>query len=164
MLFAADPPPAKLPTTPTPALGWTLRRRLAITPRSFMQAYAIHGLISGAIAICFALMQLWIIVGFCVLQVGVVSGFYLHFALHAFDGESIRVTEDGDLDVEVVRGRHVSHHHFNPAWTRIERGGKNGIELYLCSGTTRVEVGHFLTPAKRRAFERDLQRVLRQLR
>lgn len=160
MLSAADPPPA----SPVPDFGWTLRRRLAITPRSFMQAYAIHGVISGAIGLCFALMELWVIVGFCVLQVGVVSGFYLHFALHAFDGESIRVAADGNLEVEVVRGRDISYHQFNPAWTRIERGGKYDAQLYLCSGTRRLEVGHFLSPARRRAVEHELRQALRQFR
>lgn len=151
--------------TASPALdiGWTLRRRLSITPRSFMQAYAIHGLISGAIAISFALMHLWVIVAFCMLQVGVVSACYVHFALHAFDGEAIRLAPNGWLDVDVVRGRHVSHHHFNPAWTRVERGGRRDAAIFLCSGTQRVEVGHFLTPSGRRQLELELRRALRQL-
>lgn len=157
------PVPPQLAASPAPAFGWTLRRRLSITPRNFMQAYAIHGLISGAIAISFGLMQLWVIVGFCILQVGVVSACYLHFALHAFDGESIRVATDGSLDVEVVRGREIAHHHFNPAWTRVERGGKHDAAVFLCSGGECVEVGHFLTPAARRALELDLRRALRQL-
>ncbi|WP_187395101.1 DUF2244 domain-containing protein [Pigmentiphaga aceris] len=160
MLSATDPPPAD----PAPALGWSLRRRFAITPRSFMQAYAIHGVISGAIAICFGLMQLWVIVAFCMLQVGVVSACYVHFALHAFDGESIRMADDGNLEVEVVRGRDISFHQFNPAWTRVERGGKDSARLYLCSGNQRVEVGHFLTPVRRHALERELRRALRQFR
>lgn len=161
MSSASVPPLADASSAPAP--GWTLRRRLAITPRAFMQAYAIHGLISGAIAISFGLMQLWVIVAFCVLQVGVVSACYVHFALHAFDGEAIRVAPDGSLDVEVVRGRSISHHRFNPAWTRVERGGKHEAEIFLCSGAERVEVGHFLTPGGRRALELELRRALHQL-
>jgi len=160
-MLSTVPPPAVESSAPVP--GWTLRRRLAITPRAFMQAYAIHGVISAAIALCFALMQLWVIVAFCVLQVGVVSACYVHFALHAFDGESIQVDADGTLDVEVVRGRAVSHHRFNPAWTRVERGGRGDAEVFLCSGTQRVEVGHFLTPRARRELELELRRTLRRL-
>lgn len=155
-------PPSTVASS-APVTGWTLRRRLAITPRAFMQAYAIHGVISAVIATIFGLMQLWVIVAFCVIQVGVVSACYANFALHAFDGESIHVAADGNLDVEVVRGRTVSHHRFNPAWTRVERGGKRQAAVFLCSGGQRVEVGHFLTPGARRQLELELRRALRQL-
>jgi uncharacterized membrane protein len=160
-MLSTLPPPVVAPSAPVP--GWTLRRRLAITPRAFMQAYAIHGVISAVIATCFALMQLWVIVTFCVIQVGVVSACYVQFALHAFDGESIRIAADGTLDVEVVRGRAIAHHHFNPAWTRVERGGRGEASVFLCSGAQRVEVGHFLTPGARRRLELELRRALHQL-
>jgi uncharacterized membrane protein len=160
-MLSTDPPPAVAESAPVP--GWTLRRRLAITPRAFMQAYAIHGVISAAIAVCFGVMQLWVIVAFCIIQVGVVSACYVHFALHAFDGESIVVAPDGTLDVAVVRGRTVLHHRFNPAWTRVERGGRRDAAVFLCSGSQRVEVGHFLTPGARRALELELRRTLRKL-
>lgn len=140
---------------------WTLQRNCSLTPRQALFAYAL--LCSGALAvgIAFLLQGIWQVLAFTLPELTLVGLALLLYARHATDHERIALTE-ASLVVECVRAHHCSSIRLDPLWTRVAPPALGARALVrLESRGVRVEVGRFVTEARRRQLARELRQALR---
>lgn len=152
-----------LPGQPTHIAGlahWRLVRRCALTPGQLLLSYAAVLAVSGLTAMLFGWRGVWMVPLFCLLQAVLAGAMYLNYFIHAIDGEQITLRRGGTLAIEVVCGLRTRRYVLNPAWSRVERGGRFRDRLWLCCSQDRVEVGTQLRPGEKRRFERELKQAL----
>ncbi len=123
--------------------------------------------IGGVLAIlgtAFWFLGSTVVAGFCVLQIFVVFGSGLLFAVHATDGECITLYPD-KLVVQLYDGLHSRSYTWHPHWVRIVEGrGRSKGCFWLCHGNTRVSVGRHLSLYRRYKTAAEITRALRMCR
>jgi uncharacterized membrane protein len=143
---------------------WTLQRNCAMSPRQVALAYAV--LCAGSLAVSLAVFLLhgiWVVFAFSLLELSLVGLAMLVYARHALDHETIALS-DACLLVECVEADRHEQARLDPLWTRVSVGGERRRALIrLESRGVKVEVGRFVTEARRRQVERELRQALRSV-
>lgn len=148
---------------------WRLARNCSLTPRQVARAYAVLCCASGAVAAGFLLRGVWIILAFSCCELALVGLALLVYARHALDHERIALSEHCLL-VECVQAGRRRQARLDPLWTRVLEGGHAGHDghdggrhalLRLESRGVQVEVGRFVTEARRRQVAAELRQALR---
>lgn len=139
---------------------WFLKRNCSLTPRQLASAYLLLCVGSFGIALVFVLEGLWIVLAFALVEMAAVGAALLHYARHALDCEHIALS-DRCLLVERVRGRRTEQVRLDPHWVRVlPPSGRRGL-IEIESRGIRVEIGAFVTDARRQELARELRRELR---
>ena len=144
---------------------WRLARNCSLSPRQVARAYALLCCASGAVAVAFLLRGVWIILAFSFCELALVGLALLVYARHALDHERIALS-DSALVVECVEAGEHRQSCLDPLRTRVlEHGGTKGRHalLRLESRGVQVEVGRFVTEARRRQVAAELRAALRSL-
>lgn len=143
---------------------WTLQRNCAMSPRQVALAYAV--LCAGSLAVSLAVFLLhgiWVVFAFSLLELALVGLAMLIYARHALDHETIALS-DACLLVDCVEADHHEQARLDPLWTRVSVGDERQRPLIkLESRGVKVEVGRFVTEARRRQVERELRQALRSV-
>jgi uncharacterized membrane protein len=143
---------------------WTLQRNCAMSPRQVALAYAV--LCAGSLAVSLAVFLLhgiWVVFAFSLLELSLVGLAMLIYARHALDHETIALS-DACLLVECVEADRHEQARLDPLWTRVSVGDERQRPLIkLESRGVKVEVGRFVTEARRRQVERELRQALRSV-
>jgi len=143
---------------------WTLQRNCAMSPRQVALAYAV--LCAGSLAVSLAVFLLhgiWVVFAFSLLELALVGLAMLVYARHALDHETIALSE-ACLLVDCVEADHHEQARLDPLWTRVSVGDEKRRPLIkLESRGVKVEVGRFVTEARRRQVERELRQALRSV-
>jgi uncharacterized membrane protein len=140
---------------------WTLQRNCSLSPRQVALAYAL--LCSGAltVGIGFLLHGVWQVLAFTLPELSLVGLALLLYARHALDREFI-VLSAGGLTIDCVS---ANRHHIirlDPLWVRVSLPDRPSRALLrLESRGVRVEIGRFVTEARRRQVARELRLALR---
>lgn len=140
---------------------WTLARNCSLSPRQVARAYALLCCGSGAVAVGFLLHGIWIILAFTFCELALVGLALLVYARHALDHERIFLSEHCLL-VESVQAGQALQARLDPLWARVLEPGR-GAMLRLESRGVAVDVGRFVTEARRRQVARELKLALRKL-
>lgn len=144
---------------------WRLARNCSLSPRQVARAYAVLCCASGAVAVAFLLRGVWIILAFSFCELALVGVALLVYARHALDHERIALS-DAALVVECVEAGERRQSCLDPLRTRVlEHSGAGGRHalLRLESRGVQVEVGRFVTEARRRQVAAELRAALRSL-
>jgi uncharacterized membrane protein len=144
---------------------WRLPRNCSLSPRQVARAYALLCCASGAVAVAFLLRGVWIILAFSFCELALVGLALLVYARHALDHERIALS-DTALVVECVEAGERRRSCLDPLRTRVLEhrgaGGRHAL-LRLESRGVQVEVGRFVTDARRRQVAVELRAALRSL-
>lgn len=138
---------------------WLLKRNCSISPRQLMLAYSGLCIASLAIALAFAWHGVWAVLGFAVLELGVVGCALLYYARHATDNERI-VLHDNSLLVELTQGGKVRCFTLMRHGIRLQPSTAQRGMIRLESSGTGVEVGRYLTARKRHELLLELRHEL----
>lgn len=143
---------------------WTLQRNCSLSPRQVALAYAV--LCTGSLAVGVAVLLLhgiWIVLAFSLLELALVGLALLIYARHALDHEHIALSE-ACLVVDRVEADRHQQARLDPLWTRVTlSGGRRRALIRLESRGVKVDVGRFVTEARRRQVERELRQALRNV-
>jgi len=143
---------------------WTLQRNCAMSPRQVALAYAV--LCAGSLAVSLAVFLLhgiWVVFAFSLLELSLAGLAMLVYARHALDHETIALSE-ACLLVDCVEADRHEQARLDPLWTRVSVGDERRRPLIrLESRGVKVEVGRFVTEARRRQVERELRQALRSV-
>jgi uncharacterized membrane protein len=140
---------------------WVLKRNCSMSPRQAVAAFAV--LCSGAfcIALVFALLGIWVVFAFALLETAGIAVAFVHYARHATDYEHIALS-DGCLLVERVQGGRRQQVRLDPYWTRIALPNQRRRALIgLESRGVKVEIGSFVSEPIRQQVAQELKRELR---
>jgi uncharacterized membrane protein len=140
---------------------WLLKRNCSLTPRQLGIAYAALCVLSFSVATMFALHGAWLVLGFSFLEMGAVAWAFFHYARHATDHEHIALIE-GCLLIERIEAGKVQQTRLDPYWTRIGLPDHRQDLINLEARGVKVEVGRFVTVAKRRRVAQELRQELRR--
>jgi uncharacterized membrane protein len=141
---------------------WLLQRNCSLTPRQVGRAYALLCAMSLTVALAFFLRGIWIVLAFALLELGCVGLALLIYSRHALDRERIALF-DGCLLVESIRAEVKSQARLDPLWTRVIAPDEARHTLIgLESRGVRVEVGRYVSEARRRQVARELRHALGQ--
>lgn len=143
---------------------WTLQRNCAMTPRQVALAYAV--LCTGSLAVSLAVLLLhgiWVVLAFSLLELALVGLALLVYARHATDHEHIALS-DACLLVERFEADRREQAHLDPLWARVSLDEARRRSLIrLESRGVQIEVGRFVSEARRRQVERELRQALRSV-
>lgn len=139
---------------------WLLKRNCALTPCQLACAYAVLCFGSFSVAAMFAFRGAWYVFVFAVLEMAAVALAFFQYARHATDHEHI-VLADDCLLVERVQARHIHQIKLDPYWTRIALPSRTQDLISLEAKGMKIDVGRFVTEAKRRQVAHELQDGLR---
>ena len=140
---------------------WTLQRNCSLSPRQVALAYAVLCAGSLAVAVAFLLHGIWFVLAFSLVELALVGLAMLVYARHATDHEHIALS-DASLLVECVQADHIEHVRLDPLWTRVIVPDERRRSLVaLESRGVKVEIGRFVTDARRRQVARELRQALR---
>lgn len=143
---------------------WTLQRNCAMTPRQVALAYAV--LCTGSLTVSLAVLLLhgiWVVLAFSLLELALVGLALLVYARHATDHEHIALT-DACLLVERFEADRRELAHLDPLWARVSLDeARRRTLIRLESRGVQVEVGRFVSEARRRQVERELRQALRSV-
>ncbi|HEX8786110.1 MAG TPA: DUF2244 domain-containing protein [Telluria sp.] len=139
-----------------------MQRNCALSPRQVLYSYAL--LCAGSLTVSFAVLLIhgiWVVLAFSLLELSLVGLALLIYARHATDHEHIALS-DACLLVECVQADHCEQARLDPLWTRVCVDDQRRRPLIrLESRGVKVEVGRFVTEARRRQVERELRQALR---
>jgi uncharacterized membrane protein len=140
---------------------WFLKRNCSLTPGQVGKAYALICL--GALGIALAIFMLhgiWFVFAFTLLELGGIALALLHYARHALDHEHIALS-DGCLLVERIQAGRREQVRLDPNWTRVALPGpRSGCLIRLEARGVQVEVGAFVSEARRQQVAVELKRAL----
>lgn len=140
---------------------WTLQRNCSLAPRQVARAYALLCGASLAVAVGFLLQGVWLVLAFSLVELTLVGLALVLYARHATDHERIALSDAGLL-VECVRADRREHTCLDPLWTRVVVPDERKRSLIrLESRGVKVEIGRFVTDARRRQVARELRMALR---
>ncbi len=139
---------------------WLLKRNCSMTPRQFGMAYGMLGLFMLLIGIGFALLGIWFVTAFALLEIGAIALALVHYARHATDREHIALSE-GCLLIERVEAGKVQAIRLDPCWTKIAVPDRKRTLIKLESRGVQVEVGGFVSEELRQQVAQELRRELR---
>jgi uncharacterized membrane protein len=109
---------------------WQLQRRCALSPRQFGACFAGLACVSALVAGFFWAMGARYVTAFACVEMLLVGGAFVWHALHASDGERLRITE-GCLQLERSDGLHVAREELPLAGLRVSARADGAIELSL---------------------------------
>ena len=138
---------------------WLLKRNCSLSPRQLAFAYAILFLLSLAVAGIFVLLGAWIVLAFAILEMAGAALAFLHYARHATDHEYIALV-DGCLLIERVQAGRIRQFRVDPHSTRIAAPKRSQDLIDLEARGVKIQVGRFVTAAKRRQFAQELREEL----
>jgi len=138
---------------------WVLKRNCSLSPRQLATGYGVLCSLALIVAGFFTLHGAWYVLGFAILELAAVGLAFLHYGRHAGDREHIALL-DNYLLVELIQAEQTQQVRLDPRWTRVDPPGEYWGLIGLEAGSTRIEVGRFLTQLKRREFARELQGAL----
>lgn len=138
---------------------WILRRNCSVTPRQMVLAYACLCAGSMGVAAMFVLQGIWVVSIFSILELSVVTYFFVRYARHATDYERITLHSD-DLLILTVQAGVVYETHLNPNWTNIEVESKPRTTIYLKSAGKKIRIAQFVNESMRRQFVHELRNQL----
>lgn len=140
---------------------WTLQRNCSLAPRQVALAYAAVCTVSLAVAVAFLVNGVWLVLAFSLAELAAVGLALLLYARHATDHERIALS-DGALVVECVQAQRRRVTRLDPLRTRILLPDGPGRALVqLEARGVLVEVGRFVTDARRRQVAHELRQALR---
>lgn len=146
---------------PSPS-RWELKRNCSASPRALLLAFASVAALSLAIGAAFALLGAWLVLPFVGAEIAALALAFAWCCRHAGDRETLEW--DGQrLALTRIDGARTEAHEFNPLWTRVEvRVGRTPAhaQVFLRSHGRQVEVGRYLTGARRTALAADLRAAL----
>jgi uncharacterized membrane protein len=140
---------------------WLLKRNCSLAPRELAWAYAVLCVLSLSVAMMFTLQGAWYVLVFSMLEMSAVALAFLCYARHASDHEHI-VLVDGCLLVEKIVAGKVQQTRLDPYWTRIALPDRTQDLINLEAKGIKIEVGRFVTVAKRRQVAQELRQELRR--
>jgi uncharacterized membrane protein len=140
---------------------WLLKRNCSLTPRQLALAYAVQCVLSFAVAMMFTLQGAWYVLIFSMLEMSALALAFLYYARHATDHEHIALV-DGCLLVERIVAGEVQQIRLDPYWTRIAVPKQTESLINLEAKGVKIEVGRFVTAAKRRQVAQELRQELRR--
>lgn len=136
---------------------WSLQRRCALTPRQFGGCFLALAVLSALVALFFWAQGVRFVAYFAGLEVlALALAFGIH-AIHAADGERLRLQGDR-LIVERRTGLRVQRHEMGLAALRVAEGGDGAIELRVRGQV--VPIGRHADAARRRQVLTDLRRLV----
>jgi uncharacterized membrane protein len=138
---------------------WLLKRNCSLSPRQLAFAYAVLCVMSFSIAMMFTLQGAWYVLVFSVLEMSAVALAFLYYARHAADREHIALV-DGYLLVERIEAGQIKQTRLDPHWTRIALPTRAQDLINLEAKGVKIEVGRFVTVAKRRQVAQELRQQL----
>lgn len=138
---------------------WILKRNCSLTPAQLVRAYGVLCALSFAVAAVFTLRGAWVVLAFATVEMAAVALAFLHYARHATDHEHI-VLVDGYLVVKRVEAGRVHQVRLDRCWTRIAPPSGTQDLIRLENRGMTVQVGRFVTGAKRRQVAQELRREL----
>jgi uncharacterized membrane protein len=141
-------------------LEWTLPRNCSLSPRQVARAYAALCCASLAVSTGFLLHGIWLVFAFSLLELALVGIALLVYARHATDHERIALSE-GCLLVECVEASLRRESRLDPLWTRVVVSDERRGLVRLESRGLHIEIGRFVTDARRRQVARELRQALR---
>lgn len=141
---------------------WTLQRNCSLSPRQVALAYAVLCAFSLTVSLVLLLLHgVWIVLAFSLLELALVALALVVYARHALDREHILLA-DSVLLVECVRADRCEQARLDPLWTRVLAPDERRRPLIrLESRGVKVEIGRFVSEARRRQVERELRQALR---
>ncbi|GAB3538026.1 hypothetical protein GCM10027343_02700 [Noviherbaspirillum agri] len=126
-------------------------------------AYAVLFILSFAVAAAFMALGAWHVFAFTILEMVAVALAFLHYARHATDHERIALMDDCLLVEQVLAGE-TRQVRLDPYWTRIALPRHARELIALEARGVKVEVGGFVTEARRRQFAQELRQELHSSR
>jgi len=140
---------------------WLMKRNCSISPRQLMLAYSGLCVASLGIAIAFSVRGAWYVLGFSVLELGIVGSAMLYYARHATDSERI-VLRGEWLKVELTEGGKARSFTLACRGIRLTvLSAPPGLIRLQSAGTgVEVEVGRYLTTRKRHELLLELRHEL----
>jgi uncharacterized membrane protein len=139
---------------------WLLKRNCSLSPRQVGWAYGLLCLGAIGIALLFALLGIWFVFAFAVLEMAGLALALLHYARHATDREHVALS-DGCLLVERIEAGERRQVRLDPYWTRIAVPDRQRSLIRLESRGVRVEIGGFVSEEVRQQVAQELRRELR---
>lgn len=135
---------------------WLLERNCSLSPRQLGLAYGIQCFLSFMIAaLVLTLHGAWLVLAFAIIEMAAVAWAFLHYARHATDHEHISLTDSGLLVERVEAGR-VLQTLLDPRRTRVVMPASTRDLISLEARDIRIEVGRFVTGARRSQIAREL--------
>lgn len=140
---------------------WYLKRNCCLSPGQLGLAYAFISGTTVAIAImCMILHGAWQVMTFAIIELTGVATAFLSYARHASDHERIALMEDCLL-VEQVRAGQSLQTRLNPKRTRVAGPDRDTHLVDLEASGVHVQVGQFVTEARRYRLAHELRQALR---
>ena len=139
---------------------WLLKRNCSLSPGQVARAYGALCATVLAIGALFALLGVWFVFAFGLLETGAVMLALLHYARHATDREHIALS-DGCLLIERIEGGRVHAVRLDPCWTRVTVPSRRRSLIRLEARGVHVEVGGFVCEEARLTVAQEMRRELR---
>ena len=141
-----------------------LRPHRSLSSRGALWMVALVGLAWSVMALAFASMGAWPVLGFFGLDIALFAWLVWLNVRDARRREEVHVSRTA-LDIRrfCPRGLNREHHRFNPLWTRftVDRHDEIGITaMTLASGAKAVTIGDFLNPDDKESFASALSGAL----
>lgn len=139
---------------------WILKRNCSLAPHQLALACALPCLLSFAIAGAFVILHgAWCVLAYAMLETVVAALAFVGHARHATDRELIALT-DGCLVIGCIEAGHIKQTRLDPYWTRIAFPSRARGLIRLEAKGVRIDVGRFVTEAKRRQVAQELRLAL----
>ncbi|OZI20464.1 hypothetical protein CAL26_23490 [Bordetella genomosp. 9] len=142
--------------------SWRLKRNCALRPAQYLAAIGVLMGMSALVAVGCWIRGLWLVPVFCGAELLGITVAALAYAHHAIDGEIVRVDKDGQVHVDVDRGRRHDRYVFPSSQTRLVKPADAPGTLWLHHGATRIELARYVSTDTREAFEGQLRQALRE--
>lgn len=137
--------------------AWELQRRCALSPGQFGACFAGLACVSALVAGFFWAMGARYVTAFAGLELLLVGGAFVWHALHASDGERLRICE-GRLQIERREGLRITREDLPLFGLRVSAGADGSIGLSL--GGQRRVLGRHASDASRLQVLAELRRAV----
>jgi uncharacterized membrane protein len=143
------------------SVDWLLKRNCSMSPRQLLGVYGVFCVLALGIASGFWLHGATLVMPFAWLEVLAVGAALGVYARHAADAERINL-RGGRLTVELACGARIDRVDFRPEWVRVEPQHGDGSLIELSGQGKRVVIGRFVRPEMRRQLADELRWALRR--
>jgi uncharacterized membrane protein len=138
---------------------WLLKRNCSLTPHQLGIAYGVLCLLSFSVAAGFLLLGAWQVFFFAGLEMAAVALAFLIYARHAIDHEHIALDDDC-LSIERIEAGRMQRLRLDRRGIRIAVPNRPADLILLEAGALQIEVGRFVTPARRQQVALELRRCV----
>lgn len=142
---------------------WKLTRRCSVTPRQLSFGLGLVGLVSLAIGLSFWWLGAGAVLFFSGVEIAVIAAALCAHALHACDGDTVRLTQDA-LDVQSRRGSIQTSLSMSLESIRVLSPIDDRSPVRIEGPGRVVEVGSQVPHARRLAFASELRQAVRAAR